>query len=145
MWEVDRYVCLGILIILSLIDIYRHEVPVRILISGVIGVVLYHLPVPKVPLLLLAGGVGIGGVFLLVSKATDEGIGYGDSFGIMVLGAYLGLWKIIEVLAGAFLMLGVCSVVILCIRRMHRGIIFPFFPFLTSGYVLVLLAEGGVL
>lgn len=145
MWEVDRYVCLGILIILSLIDIYRQEVPVRILISGVIGVVLYHLPIPKIPLLLLAGGMGVGGIFLLISRVTDEGIGYGDSFGIMVLGAYLGLWKIIEVLAFAFLILGVCSVVGLCIRKMNRGVMFPFFPFLTGGYALVLLVERGVL
>lgn len=145
MWEIDRYICLGVLVVLSLIDIYKHKVPGHILISGIVCVAAYHLVDHKVPLTVVAGGMGIGGIFLAMSKVTDERIGYGDSLGIMILGAYLGIWKIVEVLMGAFFMLGVCSVLVLCLKKMSKGIAFPFFPFLTAGYALVLLAEGGMI
>lgn len=145
MWTIDRVVCLVILLILTLIDIREHKVPVRILVVSGIGVIVYHLIGRELPFILLAGGIAIGVLFLLIGKVTDESIGYGDGLGIMILGAYLGTWKLVEVLVGAFLILGICSILVLWIKKLSRGITLPFFPFLMSGYILVLLTEGGIL
>lgn len=37
-------------------------------------------------------GIGIGLLFLVIGKLTEEAIGYGDGYGIMILGVFLG-WK----------------------------------------------------
>ena len=85
----------------------------------------------------ICAGIGVGVLFLLVSKVTEEAIGYGDSVAIMVLGGYLG---VVGVLAAAFFTSGVCSV-ILAFRGRVKAM--PFFPFLTLGYILMLAEQGG--
>ena len=88
-------------------------------------------------------GIGVGVLSLLVSKVTEEAIGYGDSVAIMILGGYLGFWKVVGVLAAAFFISGVCSVILAFRGRVKT---MPFFPFLTLGYILMLAEQrGGVL
>lgn len=88
-------------------------------------------------------GIGVGVLSLLVSKVTEEAIGYGDSVAIMILGGYLGFWKVVEVLAAAIFTSGVCSVILAFRGRVKT---MPFFPFLTLGYILMLAEQrGGVL
>ena len=88
----------------------------------------------------ICAGIGVGVLFLFVSKVTEEAIGYGDSVAIMILGGYLGFWKVVGVLAAAFFTSGVCSV-ILAFRGRVKAM--PFFPFLTLGYILMLAEQGG--
>ena len=83
----------------------------------------------------ICAGIGVGVLFLLVSKVTEEAIGYGDSVAIMILGGYLGFWKVVGVLAA-----GVCSVILAFRGRVKT---MPFFPFLTLGYILMLAEQGG--
>ena len=45
----------------------------------------------------ICAGIGVGVLFLLVSKVTEEAIGYGDSVAIMILGGYLGFWKVVAI------------------------------------------------
>ena len=91
----------------------------------------------------ICAGIGVGVLFLLVSKVTEEAIGYGDSVAIMILGGYLGFWKVVEVLAAAIFTSGVCSVILALRGRVKT---MPFFPFLTLGYILMLAEQrGGVL
>lgn len=85
-------------------------------------------------------GIGVGVLFLLVSKVTEEAIGYGDSVAIMILGGYLGFWKVVGVLTAAIFTSGVCSV-ILALRGRVKAM--PFFPFLTLGYILMLAEQRG--
>ena len=87
----------------------------------------------------ICAGIGVGVLFLLVSKVTEEAIGYGDSVAIMIL----GFWKVVGVLAAAFFTSGVCSVILAFRGRVKT---MPFFPFLTLGYILMLAEQrGGVL
>ena len=88
----------------------------------------------------ICAGIGVGVLFLLVSKMTEEAIGYGDSVAIMILGGYLGFWKVVEVLAAAIFTSGVCSVILAFRGRVKT---MPFFPFLTLGYILMLAEQGG--
>ena len=85
-------------------------------------------------------GIGVGVLSLLVSKVTEEAIGYGDSVAIMILGGYLGFWKVVEVLAAAIFTSGVCSVILAFRGRVKT---MPFVPFLTLGYILMLAEQGG--
>lgn len=90
----------------------------------------------------VCAGIGVGLLFLAVSRITEEAIGYGDSIAITILGGYAGFWNIVGTLAAAFFISGVCSIV-LAVRG--RTKIIPFFPFLTLGYVLLLAERGGIL
>lgn len=144
MWEVGRMMCLGALAGLSVSDIFWRKIPAEFFVMGTAGVLLYQAVCRETDPALLAGGAAVGAGFLLLSKVTGEGIGYGDSWGILVLGLYLGLWKLLEVLAGTFLLLLAASLVVLAAGRMRggakRGI--PFFPFLTGGYLMGLMMGG---
>ena len=76
-----------------------------------------------------AGGAGVGILFLLVSKVTREGFGYGDSWAILALGIYLGLWGVLDVLVGTFCFLAVAALVCLTAKKMSRKHTIPFIPF----------------
>lgn len=145
MWSISKLCCLGILIILSLIDIRLRKVPVRILAISGVSVVVYHLIVHEMNPWLIVGGIAVGIMFLLISKVTEESMGYGDSVGILILGFYLGLWQLVEVLLGAFFLLTLVAIFILCIAKLSRRCTLPFFPFLTGGYILSVLVGGGML
>lgn len=139
MWTISQIICLVILIIMSIVDIQYHKVPIDILIIGNVSAVLYQIYKMcsfEVNIWQIAGGAGIGFAFLLISKVTREGIGYGDSWGILSLGIYLGFVKLIEVLAGALFIVVIVSIIMLCIKKMSRRYCLPFFPFLTVGYVM---------
>ena len=63
-----------------------------------------------------------------------------------MLGLYLGLWTLLEVLAGTFLLLLAASLVVLAGRGMKAGAKrgLPFFPFLTGGYLMGLMMGGAL-
>lgn len=139
MWTLSQIVCLMFLIGMSVVDIRCHKVSVNVLIAGTVCAVLYQIfqmCSAGTEMLQIAGGAGIGLIFLLVSKVTREGIGYGDSWGILSLGIYLGFMKLIEVLAGALFLLVIISIVMLSVKRMSRKFTLAFYPFLTAGYVM---------
>ena len=144
MWAVSRGVCLGILLLLSYMDIRIRKVPVKILMAAGMAAAGYHILCQEMNAWLLAGGMAVGLIFLFISRVTDESVGYGDSLAILILGVYLGFWELLEVLASAFCLLGVGVVILLGITRMSRKCLIPFFPFLTGGYILTMLFRGGV-
>lgn len=139
MWTISQIVCFVILIGLSMVDIQYHKVPVNVLIAGNIFAVLYQIYqmcAGKAEVWQVAGGVGVGLIFLLMSKVTREGIGYGDSWGILSLGIYMGFGQLVAVLAGTLFILVIVSIVVLCVKKMSRTYCIPFFPFLTIGYAM---------
>lgn len=134
--KASRIICLCILIGMSAMDIKTREVPVMALAAGNIAAVLYQSIWRKEDLISIAGGTAIGVLFLVAGRLTKESIGYGDGLGIMALGIYLGLWKLLEVLSGVFFILALGSIIILCKKRMARNCTLPLYPFLTTGYVI---------
>ncbi len=145
MWEVDQILGLGILLALSIVDLRRRCLPAAVLILCGTGAILGQLGFRHTDPWLILGGVLTGGFFLLLSRMTRQGIGYADSLLIMILGIYLGLWQLMEVLAGAFFLLLLAAVPLLAVRHMSRNCTLPFLPFLTGGYLAWFLAEGGIL
>ena len=142
MWEISQVFCMGILLSLSVIDIHFRRIPVDILVMASIAALVYQGITRQADLWMAAGGAGVGILFLLVSKVTREGFGYGDSWAILALGIYLGLWGVLDVLAGTFCLLAAVSLICLTAKKMSRKHTIPFIPFLAAGYLLSVLTGG---
>ena len=142
MWEISQVFCMGILLSLSVIDIHFRRIPVDILVMASIAALVYQGITRQADLWMAAGGAGVGILFLLVSKVTREGFGYGDSWAILALGIYLGRWGVLDVLAGTFCLLAAASLICLTAKKMSRKHTIPFIPFLAAGYLLSVLTGG---
>ena len=142
MWSMSEGICLLFLVVIAIRDIQTRQISVVTLILGIILSTGYQLMVAKTDLWFVFGGLLTGGVFMLLSKVTKEGMGYGDSFVILILGIYLGARNLFIVLSVTFFLLLCVSVPVLCIEKMSRKHTLPFLPFLAGGYVCFLLMGG---
>lgn len=142
MCEISKIIGLLILVYLSWSDIRKRQVPVLVLAAAGVLAVLYQSA---------AGSAGVGKVvmstvpgifFLLVSKVTEEGIGYGDSLGIFVFGIYLGFWQILEVLFSTFFLMFCVLIPVLWKKKMSRKAGLAFYPFFTGGYLWLHILGG---
>lgn len=80
-------------------------------------------------------GTLIGFAFFMISRCTNESIGYGDSWLITILGVYLGADGLLEVMLSAGLGASLFSVWKLFQCGWNRKISIPFAPFLAAAYV----------
>lgn len=145
MWQIGRGVCFIVLLFLSYMDIKLHRVPIKVLAVSGSAAVLYHLIFGECCIWEILGGAGIGLLFLLISRITGESVGYGDGWGIFVLGLYLGFGELLTVLLISFFLLALFAVFVLGVKKMSRKYAFPFFPFLAGGYAAAVFIERGVL
>ena len=104
MWTLSQIIGMGMLSVLSIVDIQFRKVPVEILAAANLAVLVYQIMFQREDLWLVLGGVAVGIVFLGISWASRQKVGYGDSWAILILGIFLGLWGVLEVLAAAFLL-----------------------------------------
>ena len=81
-------------------------------------------------------GMTCGSIFLLVSRLSDQRLGYGDSILMTMLGGYVGLDTFITMMFIAF---GLCFVMGKMAMRYRGWDSIPMIPFITVGYIL-----GGV-
>ena len=88
-------------------------------------------------------GILTGFLFMGISRLTEEKIGYGDSLLIIVLGTFLGMWKLLILLLGAFGLAAAVSILLMIKRKFTRKSMIPFVPFLTVAYMGEML--GGML
>ena len=81
------------------------------------------------------------GVFLLVLSIMTEGaIGRGDGLVSIVLGCYLGIWRVLLLLMGAFLLGAVFGGILLLCKKADRKTSLPFLPFLLGAYLMMFAA-----
>lgn len=144
MWAMSEIICLLSLAVISVRDIQTRKVSVYLLLAAGVSSVVYQVCMGKMEWQLVLAGAAVGIGFLIISKLSDEGIGYGDSLAIMILGIYLGLWNLLLVLAAAFFLLLCVMIPVLWRKRMSRKCALPFFPFLTGGYLCFLLMGGRI-
>ena len=155
MWKISQMVCLGILAGMSVTDLLYRKVSGELLAAAGIGAVIFQICYGKCNVWILGGGIAVGLCFLGISRLTGEGIGYGDSIMILLLGIYLGIWKLLILLSGAFFLLALAAVVLLSyysirgkgmaqgtvgMKKISRKYALPFYPFLTCGYILYLVS-----
>lgn len=141
MWKISQIICLGILIGMSVTDLKCRKVSGEILAVAAIGAVVFQIFCGRGNIWLSGGGMAVGLCFIGISKLTGEGMGYGDSIAILILGIYLGIWELLVVLAGAFVFLMIAAMCTLVRHKMSASCTLPFFPFLTCGYMIFLLGE----
>lgn len=81
------------------------------------------------------GGMAVGAVFFLISKCSEESVGYGDCFLILLLGIFLGGKALIEVVLTATLLTSLFSIGVCMIRGWKKKYTIPFAPFLALAYI----------
>lgn len=140
-WMVSRLICMGFLLGLSIVDIHFRKVPGQILSMGSVLAAVYCIAVREVAVILCLAGLGIGIGFLLISRISGEALGYGDSWIICILGLYLGIWKLLEVLAVTWVILAAAAGICLIFKRWKRKTALPMIPFLAAGYIAVCVSE----
>lgn len=84
------------------------------------------------------GGVLMGLLFFIISKVTEEAIGYGDSWIILLLGIYLGGMKLLWLLFFASFGAGICSLVHMWKHNWKKSESIPFVPFMAVAYLGVM-------
>lgn len=84
-------------------------------------------------------GVLIGLGFFLISKWSQEQIGYGDSWLILILGIYAGGKRILLLLFVASLGAALFSLIFCLLYHWNRKFSIPFIPFLTVAFLGVIL------
>lgn len=135
-WEIG----MGIYLFVGTIcDLIKRELPVIYLICGTVLAVLCQIISHGNLWYISVCGAAVGCSFLLLSKYTDEQIGYGDSWMILNLGIYLGIWELIFFLRIVFGAVFLFSCVGLVSKRLSRHTRIPFYPFLMIGYVGVVV------
>ena len=113
-----------VLIICSYVDIRQRKVEKRI--AGIYAAAV------------LAGRLAEGGTGL-AALFTRQGIGYGDSILILLLGASVGIEAELEILLLAFALSGIWAVALLFRKKGNVQQEFPFVPFLLAGAVLEMI------
>lgn len=81
-------------------------------------------------------GVGIGVLFCGISFISREGIGWGDSLLLVLLGAAFGGARLLFVLGAALALLLAVALVLFVLRKVGHKDRLPFLPFLFIGFVI---------
>ena len=128
-------------------DIRTRQVQtIEIILFAVVGII-FNLCTHTNSVLSLIGGVGVGALVLLFSILTDEKIGKGDAYIIMVTGLYLGFMNTLVLLWISSILAAVIGMII--IRKYDKCLNqeLPFVPFLLLGYLCLYIMQmiGGIL
>lgn len=141
MWAMSDCINLMILAVVSVIDIRKRRIPRWMCFAGIISAVGYQVVVQNTSIGSIIGGVFVGVCFLGISRLTEEGIGYGDSLGILALGIFFGFWQLLEVLSGAFFILFFAAMVQFITKKRSGKSGLPFYPFLFVGYFIMFIGK----
>lgn len=139
MCEIRDIFVLVLLVLCSISDIRRRGVYTWVLIALTFLLIMFCMVYGREHILSILGGIGVGGMFLAVSRLSREAIGYADSWMIALLGGYLGIQRILLLLTMAFVFAGLFGLGGFVFRRMRKGSAMPFIPFLTIAFIGVIL------
>lgn len=120
----------------SVFDIRKREIPLVILIAGILaglGIDLWQIWKG----LELAAEIGAallpGTFFLLLSFCTREKVGYGDGLLLIIMGLFLGFGRCFLVLCISLVFSSAFALILLVFRKAGRNSRLPFLPFLAVG------------
>ena len=138
MCEIGNVIMMGTLMAAAWEDWKRKEVSVYLLLGMNLLAVLCAIVCNKeVSDVLLGVGIGLG--FFAVSKMTEEKIGYGDSWLILILGIYVGGKELLLVLFTASFGATIFSFVFCMLHQWNRKFSIPFIPFLCAAFLGVMV------
>lgn len=123
------------LISLSYSDMKRRKLSVGVIVLGFLSALVFQAITGIESWRAVAGGILTGFLFMGISRLTEEKI--------IVLGTFLGMWKLLILLLGAFGLAAAVSILLMIKRKFTRKSMIPFVPFLTVAYMGEML--GGML
>lgn len=132
MCEINELVGLGIVSMLAVQDYRKKSLPRVILIVLFAASVGFRMYLGE-ELISWVLCVLPGMLFFLISYVTKEGVGYGDSYVILILGIYLGIRNTIGICMIAVLCMALLSMVGMAFWHWKRTKRLPFLPFLALG------------
>ena len=124
-----------------MIDIKYRCIPVALLWIGTGLTIVARMMFRDVSITLWILGAVVGAIFILVSKGTREAFGYGDSWLILLLGIYKGLWQVLSLLLIAFFICGIAAIICSLKKCTSKNTTIPFIPFLVIGFLGVMIFE----
>lgn len=138
MQEVIMKIMIGImLLICAFEDLLYKKISIWIVAAGGVVTGIFIL-IMELPLLWdHLGGVLVGAIVIMISKATGGKVGMGDGLLLCVTGLGLGLWGNIELFAYALLAAAIVSIILLILRLANKKKSIPFVPFILISYVLL--------
>lgn len=135
MWKIAESAMLIFLAVGAIMDVRTKQIPTVYLMFGTCCTFAWEIISGYVSWYLCLGGIFMGTICLLLSKYTKEGIGYGDSWMILNLGMFLGVWRLMIVLVFAFFTVSMAAGAGVLSGKYNRKTRISFFPFLLYGYV----------
>lgn len=138
---VSHLICLAFLAGISVYDICFRKITTFSLVTGGLLAVFYGFAQRETPWYLLAAGGAVGLLMVGLARITGEAVGYGDGWLVLVLGLYLGLWDLLTVLAAAWFFLALAAGICLVRKKWSRKTSIPMAPFLTAGFITLLLLQ----
>ena len=124
--------------ILSVWDIRHRAVPVILLRIGLVlagGSSLWEWGAGEKNLFGLFLGVIPGVCMLLVAMFTHQA-GCADGIVLLTLGLVYGYRANMLLLCGSLMLLSICALVLLCLKKVHKDTRLPFLPFVSVMYAL---------
>lgn len=135
------FTILTILYAITLIDIEKYIILNTLLIPmGVLAFINLLVNHKVTYIASLLGVVIIGGVMLIISKATGGGLGLGDVKLFAVLGLWLGLYGAMSAGMLAVFATGIIGAVLLIKDRRNKSKAIPFSPFIYAAVVITLIS-----
>ena len=110
-------------------DIKYQKISTEYLLAGSCAAILYRALFGRMHWSVWVAGLGCGIVFLMISKWSQEGIGYGDSWMILNMGIFLGIWNLLGMLMLAFLVAAMAAGAGLWSGKWKRTTRMSFYPF----------------
>lgn len=141
MQQISRLLCMGILAALTALDLKYRRFPASVLYGAGALAALYCAVCCREQLWQHCCGLLAGSCFLAVSKYSGEGLGYGDSGLLCVLGMYLGLQKFLALLLTAWSLTALAAMLLLIRYRYRKDVTLPMVPMILIGYLSVWAAE----
>ena len=132
MCKIEDFIMLLFLLWCSISDLRTKKIPTVLLIIMSLTVIMIRLIFIRQEIAGMAGGALMGAIFWLISKYTNQAIGYGDRI-------YLGGISMLEVATTAFFLTGLVSLAGIVIKQWKKNVTVPFVPFLTAAYLGVIM------
>lgn len=139
MYEVVQVMVMIILAGIAVWDILYREFPVWVMMIIMFLVIACKVVLGDGDIINVIAGAAVGGGFLLISKLTEEALGYADSILILTLGIFLGVWQLFLLLVMAFAMAAIFSSAGMVMKKFSKDVAIPFIPFLAMSYAGVML------
>ena len=138
MCQVANWFVLIFLAVASVIDWRKREIPMSLLFIMSAGITIFAIYCKDITIWYRLAGGALGMMLFVVSTVTKEAIGYGDSWLILLLGVYLGIFRVLQLLFASSILAVLFAVFYLCVRKWNRKATLPFVPFLTIAYLGVM-------